>query len=91
MVEEKAEGRWLLEGGCPASVWAEFWRVWWTGVRGISEGKGGGFSVSFRGVFSAKCGLLRWGRRARLAGDVCEIRESIWRGFESIWGSGSLR
>ena len=58
MVEGKAEGRWLLEGGCPASVWAEFWRVWWTGVWGISEGKGGGFGVSFRGVSGRNVGCF---------------------------------
>ena len=50
MVGERAEGRGLLEGGCPASVWAEFRRMRWTVALGISEGTDGGFGVSFRGI-----------------------------------------
>ena len=66
VVGERAEGRGLLEGGCPASNGAEFGRMRWTEVRGISEWVDVGFRLGFRRL-EAKWGAgSLWEGRVKL-------------------------
>ena len=44
------------EGGCPASIWAEFRGMWWSVVKGIADGFGVGFWLASAVDF----GDLRW-------------------------------
>ena len=61
-----AKGRGLLEGGCPASNGAEFGRMRWAEVRGISEWVDVGFRLGFRRL-EAKWGAgSLWEERVKL-------------------------
>ena len=86
-----AKGRGLLEGGCPASVWAEFRGMWWTVVLGILEGMGVGFCVNFW-VVGGECwvGLL-WEGGEELQEASAKLGGEFGRVSEGVSGSGLLR
>ena len=62
----------------------------WTVAVGISEGRGGGFGVSFR-RFPAECGLVFDAeRRGRVAGGLGEVGGGILEDFGGVSGFGLL-
>ena len=58
-----AKGRGLLEGGCPAGNGAEFGRMRWTEVRGISEWVDVGFRLGFWRLEAKWGGLVLCGKK----------------------------
>ena len=84
----KAKRGW--EGGCPASVWAEFRGMRWSVELGILRWKEVGFCW-ISGGFRRNAGLVSLREEGmKLQEFLGEIGESIRRGLEDASGSGLL-
>ena len=90
MVGEKAEGRGLLEGGCPASNGAEFGRMRWTEVRGISERIRDGFWLGFGWIQARSWAVSAREEREGLQESWVRLGSEFGEVFGSVSGSGSL-
>ena len=78
----KVERGW--KGGCPASVWAEFGRMRWTEVRGISERIRDGFWLSFGWIQARSWAVSAREGREGLQEASAKLGEEFWRIFGGV-------